>query len=92
MVFSGSGVTASAETTASLLVLVSIVPELLAVLDSLTAADAVSAELPQATKDAAMAAATATAISFLILLTSYRCSTRSLISAVRPWFQNWVPI
>ena len=22
----------------------------------------------------------------------YRCSTRSLISAVRPWFQNWVPI
>ena len=22
----------------------------------------------------------------------YRCSTLSLISAVRPWFQNWVPI
>ena len=22
----------------------------------------------------------------------YRCSTRSLISAVRPWFQNWVPM
>jgi hypothetical protein len=21
-----------------------------------------------------------------------RCSTRSLISWVRPWFQNWVPI
>ncbi len=23
---------------------------------------------------------------------AYRCSTRSLISCVRPWFQNWVPI
>ena len=22
----------------------------------------------------------------------YRCSTLSLISAVRPWFQNWVPM
>ena len=22
----------------------------------------------------------------------HRCSTRSLISCVRPWFQNWVPI
>ncbi len=22
----------------------------------------------------------------------YRCRTRSLISAVRPWFQNWVPM
>lgn len=22
----------------------------------------------------------------------YRCMTRSLISWVRPWFQNWVPI
>ena len=22
----------------------------------------------------------------------YKCSTRSLISWVRPWFQNWVPM
>lgn len=22
----------------------------------------------------------------------YRCNTLSLISAVRPWFQNWVPM
>ena len=22
----------------------------------------------------------------------YRCRTRSRISCVRPWFQNWVPI
>ena len=25
-------------------------------------------------------------------LVYYKCSTRSLISAVRPWFQNWVPM
>ena len=29
---------------------------------------------------------------FYYLYTFYRCSTRSLISAVRPWFQNWVPM
>ena len=23
---------------------------------------------------------------------NYRCSTRSRISWVRPWFQNWVPM
>ncbi len=29
---------------------------------------------------------------FRHMLLLYRCSTRSLISWVRPWFQNWVPI
>ena len=28
----------------------------------------------------------------LLFFGLYRCSTRSLISCVRPWFQNWVPM
>ena len=28
----------------------------------------------------------------LLVNFTYRWSTRSLISAVRPWFQNWVPM
>ena len=30
--------------------------------------------------------------SALLFFDLYRCSTRSLISCVRPWFQNWVPM
>ena len=30
--------------------------------------------------------------SFLMKLSIYRCITRSRISWVRPWFQNWVPM
>ena len=29
---------------------------------------------------------------FFGYFSAYRCSTRSLISWVRPWFQNWVPM
>ena len=29
---------------------------------------------------------------YVLIVYAYRCSTRSLISWVRPWFQNWVPM